>query len=286
MAQTTTRLRTPALPPIWADPGEVGRVRLLYSVPRHERLLKWIADEYEADVVTAQPSTRRAGEDYDVIEGKRAGSARSTVTRSTRARSSRATFVLPAIKANALYGRRLTRCSRRSDGADRKARGSKSPRDRLRHVAHGCHRHGQTTSADRGHDRDADARAQGDRSCARLADGPRRGDRVCPSAGIPGQGRDRGHALLDRQQPLGALCRRSRWIEDRRMRRGRRFQLVTPPSWRGRAAGGRRCVRARPSRWRWTGSGSGWWSCWRGTDRDRDAHGVGSSTTIEDRIAA
>ena len=39
-----------------------------------------------------------------MIEDKASGSARSSATSSTRARSSREDFVLPAIKANALYG--------------------------------------------------------------------------------------------------------------------------------------------------------------------------------------
>ena len=40
---------------------------------------------------------------------------------------------------------------------------------------------------------------------ALVADGPRGGDRLRARARHPGQGRDRGRALLDRRQPLGAL---------------------------------------------------------------------------------
>ena len=68
-------------------------------------MLKWIQDEYEAEVVTLTVNLGQPGEDYEVVEGKAMQlGAIETATWSTRARSSRATSSLPAIKANAIYG--------------------------------------------------------------------------------------------------------------------------------------------------------------------------------------
>src|ERR1700745_3158725 len=54
-----------------AEPGEVGRVLLLYSGGLDTSvMLKWIADEYDAEVVTLTVNLGQPGEDYDVIEGK------------------------------------------------------------------------------------------------------------------------------------------------------------------------------------------------------------------------
>src|ERR687897_452844 len=54
-----------------AEPGEVGRVLLLYSGGLDTSvMLKWIQDEYEAEVVTLTVNLGQPGEDYDVVEGK------------------------------------------------------------------------------------------------------------------------------------------------------------------------------------------------------------------------
>src|SRR3978361_94180 len=88
-----------------ADPEEVGRVLLLYSGGRDTSvMLKWIADEYEAEVVTLTVNLGQPGEDYDVIEGKaRQIGAVEGGTVDAREEFARE-YVLPAIKANALYG--------------------------------------------------------------------------------------------------------------------------------------------------------------------------------------
>src|SRR6476659_6981039 len=66
-----------------AEPGEVGRVLLLYSGGLDTSvMLKWIQDEYEAEVVALTVNLGQPGEDYDVVRE----------------------YVLPAIKANADYG--------------------------------------------------------------------------------------------------------------------------------------------------------------------------------------
>src|SRR5215213_6187103 len=88
-----------------AEPGEVGRVLLLYSGGLDTSvMLKWIQDEYEAEVVALTVNLGQPGEDYDVVRGKalQLGALDCHVV---DAREEFATeYVLPAIKANAVYG--------------------------------------------------------------------------------------------------------------------------------------------------------------------------------------
>jgi argininosuccinate synthase len=88
-----------------ADPAEVRRVLLLYSGGLDTSvMLKWIQDSYDAEVVCLTVNLGQPGEDYAVIEDKarRLGALECHVVdaREQFARD----FVLPAIKANALYG--------------------------------------------------------------------------------------------------------------------------------------------------------------------------------------
>ena len=88
-----------------ADPAEVHRVLLLYSGGLDTSvMLKWIQDEYAAEVVCLTVNLGQPGEDYAVIEDKalRLGALSCDVVdaREEFARE----YVLPAIKANALYG--------------------------------------------------------------------------------------------------------------------------------------------------------------------------------------
>jgi argininosuccinate synthase len=88
-----------------AVPGEVGRVLLLYSGGLDTSvMLKWIQDEYEAEVVALTVNLGQPGEDFDVVRGKALdlGALECYVVdaREVFARE----YVLPAIKANALYG--------------------------------------------------------------------------------------------------------------------------------------------------------------------------------------
>jgi argininosuccinate synthase len=88
-----------------ADPAQVRRVLLLYSGGLDTSvMLKWIQDRYDAEVVCLTVNLGQPGEDYAVIEdkAKRLGALECHVV---DARERFATgFVLPAIKANALYG--------------------------------------------------------------------------------------------------------------------------------------------------------------------------------------
>src|SRR5436189_5840762 len=88
-----------------AEPSEVSRVLLLYSGGLDTSvMLKWIQDEYEAEVVALTVNLGQPGEDYDVVQGKAmqlgAMAAEVVDAREEFARD----FVVPAIKANAIYG--------------------------------------------------------------------------------------------------------------------------------------------------------------------------------------
>ncbi|HET6570887.1 MAG TPA: argininosuccinate synthase [Solirubrobacterales bacterium] len=88
-----------------ADPAEVSRVLLLYSGGLDTSvMLKWIQDRYDAEVVCLTVNLGQPGEDYAVIEdkAKRLGALECHVV-DARERFA-ADFVVPAIKANALYG--------------------------------------------------------------------------------------------------------------------------------------------------------------------------------------
>src|SRR5947207_845555 len=88
-----------------AEPSEVGRVLLLYSGGLDTSvMLKWIQDEYEAEVVALTVNLGQPGEDFEVVKGKalQLGALDCHVVdaREEFARD----YVLPAIKANGLYG--------------------------------------------------------------------------------------------------------------------------------------------------------------------------------------
>ena len=88
-----------------AEPHEVARVLLLYSGGLDTSvMLKWIQDEYGAEVVALTVNLGQPGEDYDVVRGK-ALDLGALDCRVVDAREEFASdYVLPAIKANALYG--------------------------------------------------------------------------------------------------------------------------------------------------------------------------------------
>jgi argininosuccinate synthase len=88
-----------------AEPDEVGRVLLLYSGGLDTSvMLKWIQDEYDAEVVALTVNLGQPGEDFDVVKGKamQLGALDCEVI---DAREEFANdYVLPGIKANGLYG--------------------------------------------------------------------------------------------------------------------------------------------------------------------------------------
>jgi argininosuccinate synthase len=88
-----------------AEPSEVHRVLLLYSGGLDTSvMLKWIQDRYGAEVVALTVNLGQPGEDFEVVKGKalQLGAIDCHVV---DAREDFATeYVLPAIKANAVYG--------------------------------------------------------------------------------------------------------------------------------------------------------------------------------------
>jgi argininosuccinate synthase len=88
-----------------ADPAEVRRVLLLYSGGLDTSvMLKWIQDSYDAEVVCLTVNLGQPGEDYAVIEdkAKRLGALECHVVDAREELA--ADYIVPAIKANALYG--------------------------------------------------------------------------------------------------------------------------------------------------------------------------------------
>src|SRR5256886_13102637 len=88
-----------------ADPAQVGRVLLLYSGGLDTSvMLRWIQERYGAEVVTLTVDLGQPGEDWDVIVGKaRDLGVVDAIVADAREEFAR-DYVLPAIKANALYG--------------------------------------------------------------------------------------------------------------------------------------------------------------------------------------
>src|SRR5688500_15365055 len=88
-----------------ANPEDVNRVLLLYSGGLDTSvMLKWIQDEYDAEVVALTINLGQPGEDYDVVRGKalQLGAVAAEVVDAREEFAS--DFVVPAIKANAIYG--------------------------------------------------------------------------------------------------------------------------------------------------------------------------------------
>jgi argininosuccinate synthase len=88
-----------------ADPADVRRVLLLYSGGLDTSvMLKWIQDHYGAEVVALTVNLGQPGEDYEVVRGKAlnlgALDCHVVDAREEFARD----FIVPAIKANAIYG--------------------------------------------------------------------------------------------------------------------------------------------------------------------------------------
>ena len=98
----------PPRPPVagyQADPERVERVLLLYSGGLDTSvMLHWIQERYGAEVVTLTVDLGQPGEDWEAVVGKaRDLGAVDTIVEDARKEFANA-YVLPAIKANALYG--------------------------------------------------------------------------------------------------------------------------------------------------------------------------------------
>ncbi len=102
---TEGRPETPRIASYEADPEQVGRVLLLYSGGLDTSvMLKWIQERYGAEIVTLTVNLGQPGEDWKVVTGKAEElGAVETVVIDAREEFAEH-YVLPAIKANALYG--------------------------------------------------------------------------------------------------------------------------------------------------------------------------------------
>ncbi|HEX8648663.1 MAG TPA: argininosuccinate synthase [Thermoleophilaceae bacterium] len=88
-----------------AEPDDVGRVLLLYSGGLDTSvMLKWIQDEYAAEVVALTVNLGQPDEDWDVVRGKALDLGAKDCLLVDAREEFAAEYVLPAIKANALYG--------------------------------------------------------------------------------------------------------------------------------------------------------------------------------------
>src|SRR5215217_7917550 len=96
---------SPRIASYQADPEQVGRVLLLYSGGLDTSvMLKWIQERYDAEIVTLTVNIGQPGEDWDIVTGKAKDmGAIETVVVDARDEFAEE-YVLPAIKANALYG--------------------------------------------------------------------------------------------------------------------------------------------------------------------------------------
>ena len=97
--------RAPRIASYQADPESVGRVLLLYSGGLDTSvMLKWIQEEYGAEIVTLTVNLGQPGEDWDVVTGKAKDLGAVEAVLVDAREEFAADYVLPAIKANALYG--------------------------------------------------------------------------------------------------------------------------------------------------------------------------------------
>jgi len=100
-----TKPSAPRIASYQADPERVGRVLLLYSGGLDTSvMLRWIQESYGAEIVTLSVDLGQPAEDWDVVTGKaRDLGALEAVVVDAREEFAEE-YVLPAIRANALYG--------------------------------------------------------------------------------------------------------------------------------------------------------------------------------------
>ena len=97
--------RNPRVASYQADPELVSRVLLLYSAGLDTSvMLHWIQERYGAEIVTLTVDLGQPGEDWDVVVGKARDLGAVEVIRADAREEFARDYVLPAIKANALYG--------------------------------------------------------------------------------------------------------------------------------------------------------------------------------------
>ncbi|MQA75989.1 MAG: argininosuccinate synthase [Solirubrobacterales bacterium] len=97
--------QAPRIASYQADPERVSRVLLLYSGGLDTSvMLHWIQARYGAEVVTLTVDLGQPGEDWDVVVGKARDLGAVDAIRADAREAFARDYVLPAIRANALYG--------------------------------------------------------------------------------------------------------------------------------------------------------------------------------------
>jgi argininosuccinate synthase len=96
---------TPRIASYQADPESIGRVLLLYSGGLDTSVMvHWIQERYGAEIVTLTVDVGQPGEDWDVVLGKARDLGAVDAIRVDAVEEFAEDYVLPAIRANALYG--------------------------------------------------------------------------------------------------------------------------------------------------------------------------------------
>ena len=204
-------------------------------------MLKWIQDEYEAEVVALTVNLGQPGEDYDVVKGKalQLGALDCHVVdaREEFARE----YVLPAIKANADYGDGYPLFTALGRPLIAKLAVEYARKTGCDTIAHGCTGKGNDQVRIEGTVATLAPELKVIAPVRSWADGPRRGDRLRAQARDPGQGRHGVGAVLDRRQPVGPLVGGQVDRGPRRTRptttsssssRGRSWRPTSRRSWR------------------------------------------------------
>ncbi len=97
--------QAPRIASYQADPDSIGRVLLLYSGGLDTSvMLHWIQARYGAEIVTLTVDLGQPGEDWDVVVGKAKELGAVETIRADASEEFAEHYVLPSIKANALYG--------------------------------------------------------------------------------------------------------------------------------------------------------------------------------------
>ncbi len=97
--------QAPRIASYQADPAKIGRVLLLYSGGLDTSvMLHWIQERYGAEIVTLTVDLGQPGEDWDVVVGKAKDLGAVETIRAEASDVFAEDYVLPALKANALYG--------------------------------------------------------------------------------------------------------------------------------------------------------------------------------------
>ena len=269
-----------------ANPDEVRRVLLLYSGGLDTSvMLKWIQDEYEAEVVALTVNLGQPGEDYEVVKGKamQLGALDCHVVdaREEFARE----YIAPAIKANADYGDGYPLFTALGRPLIAKLAVEYARETGCDTIAHGC--------TGKGNDQ-----VRIEATIATLAPELKviapvrswqmgRDEEIAYARehGIPVKGGTEA-APYSIDDNLWGRSSEGKWIEDlSHAPDDDVFQLVTRPG--ARARRGRRSSRSRSRRacrWRSTASGSASSSCSSAPRRSACRHGVGIVDHIEDRI--